>query len=309
MKSRILIDTDIAMGITERDVDDGLAIVMAMRSQNIHVDGITLTYGNDSLDGVTRSLIKLWENSDFAPIEITQGASSKNDLGKETPATELIAKKLEQEPASIVAIGPATNLASALKLNPQIKSKITEIVMVAARQPGQRFLTGNHPRSHPDLNFERDPQSMQILLDSGVPITFAPFEVSSKVWFNREVLNKLSKNQTKLASYIHEHCLDWLQFWERTFSTPLYPVSGFNPFDTLAVAYFTDHELLNWAYCDIAIELDRYDTTDEIVQGTGSPEKPYLHARLLDRKETGKYKYIYDVDREEFLERLVSKLR
>ena len=308
MKNRIIIDTDIAMGIPERDVDDGLAIIMALNSKQIEVAAITLTWGNDSLENVSKSLKTLFDKGNFPNIETARGASSQDDLGKDTKATELIIKTLEKESATIVAIGPATNLASAIKIRPAITENIKEVIMVAARQPGQRFLTGNHSKGHPDLNFERDPEAVRILLDSDIPITFAPFEVSSKVWINQTVLDKVNSHETTISGYIYEQCLPWLKFWQETFSTPLYSINGFNPFDTLAIAWLTDRKLLNWRACDPSIETDDYDTTDNAVQGSGSGKKLYLHARFK-KNNSSRYRYIFDLAREEFLESLISRLK
>lgn len=333
---RIIIDTDIALGQRHRDVDDGLAIVMAAGSPDLTIEAITLTYGNDSLDNVKQSMNRLATQMEGFSIQAVRGAGSASDLGKKSEATEKIIQTLNEDKATIVAIGPLTNIASALMLEPIIAERIEEIVMVAGRQPGQRFLTGNHDKSHPDLNFERDPEALKFLISSKVPITLAPFEVSSKVWVTRDVLEKVTQNDTALSKYLVEHCSRWLEFWGNTFSTPLLKVEAFNPFDTLAIAWLTDRDLLSWSPVEIAVEIDNYDLTDTVMQGTGSPAKPYLHAR---RKETAntyldkqsgneplgqnlssnnsdvephkkpEYIYIYDVQREAFLNRLIKRLK
>ncbi len=333
---RIIIDTDIALGQKQRDVDDGLAIVMAAGSPDLSIEAITLTYGNDSLDNVEQSMNRLATLMEGFSIEAVRGADSASDLGKVSEATEKIIQTLKEDNATIVAIGPLTNIASALIHEPTIAERIDEIVMVAGRQPGQRFLTGNHDKSHPDLNFERDPEAMKFLINSKVPITLAPFEVSSKVWVTRDVLEKVSKNNTALTNYLVEHCSRWLEFWEDTFSTPLLKVEAFNPFDTLAIAWLTDRDLLSCSPVDIAVETDNYDLTDTAMQGTGSPAKPYLHARREETANTSLdqqsgieplgqnqssnksdvepnkkpvYLYIYDVQREAFLNRLIKRLK
>lgn len=318
---KIIIDTDIALGQRERDVDDGLAIVMASNSPELSIEAITLTYGNDSLENVEKSMTALAKLVDGLPATWSKGARDSGDLGLASEATDRIIATLEKEPATIIAIGPVTNIASAIILRPEIATKIEEIVMVAGRRPGQRFLTGNYNKSHPDLNFERDPEAMKVLLNSRVPLTLAPFEVSSQVWFTDTVLSEISKKNSPLSKYLVDHCKNWLAFWQKIFSTPFYPIEGFNPFDTLAIAWLTDRELLSWQQADLRIEIDDYDLSDETMQGTGEARKPYLHARLDSnnpQKETAKTvpesdsgkrcNYIYDVQREEFLKRLVQKL-
>lgn len=310
-KKRILIDTDIAMGLAERDVDDGLAITMALNSKDLIVDGITLTYGNDSLSNTETCMENLLNKLSTNALPVKKGASSKDDLNKETDATQFICSNLKEKKLTIVSIGPLTNIASAINLceNKENYKNIEEIIVVAGRQKGQRFLTGNHETSHPDLNFERDPEAMQILIDSGIPITMAPFEVSSKVWFNQAVIEQIKKKETELANYIAIHSQNWLSFWNKTFSTNLHEIKAFNPFDTLAIAWLTDRDLLSYCGAELKIEDSNYDLTDKTVQGSGSAQKPYLHARLNQKdSDLCPYKYIYDVSREKFLERLISRL-
>lgn len=309
MKRRILIDTDIALGIKNRDVDDGLAIVMAMHSSALEIAGITLTYGNDSLDNVHWAMENLINQCPGFNYPLAKGSSSNQDLGKENKAVRQLIDSLTQKPATIVAIGPLTNIASAILVAPQIKSNIEEIVMVASRQRGQRFLTGNYQSSHPDLNFERDPQAVRILLESNIPLVFAPFEVSSKVWITEAVLDRIKQNHNPLTDYLHKNCHNWFKFWQTTFSTELYNVEGFNPFDCLAIAWLTDPDLLRWSYACLKIEEDNYDITSAIVQGTVNPKKLYLHAKLENKSaKSNLHKYIFDVDREAFLKSLINRL-
>ncbi|MBZ0184613.1 MAG: nucleoside hydrolase, partial [Candidatus Obscuribacterales bacterium] len=176
MKARVLIDTDIAIGEPNRDIDDALALVMAVNSPDLTIDSITLTYGNDSLENVLNSMGRLEGISSFPPLLSASGAESSQDLGKATAATGLLASQLEKDPATIVAIGPLTNIASLILLRPELTSRVTEVIAVAGRRPGQLFRTGEHPRSHPDLNFERDPEAFAVLLGSQIPVVLAPFE-------------------------------------------------------------------------------------------------------------------------------------
>ena len=43
---RLIIDTDPVIGVPFRDIDDGLAIALALNSHEIDVAGITVTHGN-----------------------------------------------------------------------------------------------------------------------------------------------------------------------------------------------------------------------------------------------------------------------
>lgn len=305
---RVMIDTDVAIGIPERDVDDALAIIMALNSPELEVCGITLTFGNDSLENVARSISDLAAVAAISGLEIARGAGSSADVGKRTEATSLLEDAAKKGRLTVLCLGPLTNLATFLQTHEELSGQIDEVVIVAGRRPGQRFRTGNYRSSHPDLNFEKDAVAMEKVLASGLKLVFAPFEVSSKVWITGAILDLIERNGTRTAQYLAEQCRPWLNFWKRNFSTRLLPIDGFNPFDCLAVAWLTDRELLSWEQMGMRIEDGDYDTADVIVQGKGGWKK-YLHADSCQTCSGSKQIYIHDVEREAFLERLVARLK
>lgn len=320
-KKRVVIDTDVAIGYPERDVDDGLAIVMAANSKELEICGITLTYGNETLENVCHSMRQLSSIAGISNIPTEAGARSSDDFGKVTQATLILEECCKAGPVTILCLGPATNLATFIERQPALAQQIEEVVLVAGRRRGQKFRTGNYPRSHPDLNFEKDPDSFRRLISSGTQLVFAPFEVSSKVWITEHILELVSRNGTETSRYLSENCHPWLEFWKRTFSTTLLPIDGFNPFDCLAVAWLTDRDLLTWESAMMSIEKGDYDLADRALQGTGAT-KQYLHAEFGSFSVRGKdassleqpdkmreHKYIFDVERELFLERLIARLQ
>lgn len=312
-KKRVVIDTDVAIGHRERDVDDALAIVMAANSEKLDICGITLTYGNESLENVSRSMGELRSIAGLSNVPTGAGARSRNDFGKITEATLVLEESCKAGPVTMLCLGPATNLATFLEQKPELAKEIEEVVLVAGRRRGQKFRTGNYSKSHPDLNFEKDPDSLKRLIDSRTNLVFAPFEVSSKVWITEHILELIRRHGTATAKYLSENCRPWLEFWKRTFSTPLLPVEGFNPFDCLAVAWLTDPDLLAWERVKMKIEDGDYDLAARVVQGSEAT-KEYLHAECAssrpDQREQGReHTYIFDVERELFLERLIARLQ
>lgn len=303
--TKIIIDTDVSIGIPDRDVDDGLALVMAKNSPQLCISAVTLTYGNSTLANVQESMNRLNDYLGIPGICIASGAATSFELGKKTDAIVKMATLLEQSKHTLVCLGPLTNVASLLQLRPDLKTQIDRIIVVAGRRPGHRFLTGNYPLSHPDLNFEKDPVAAQIILDAGNPIIFAPFEISSKVWITDNFLQKLSEAKTHTSDFLRKNCQPWLELWKEKFSTALLPNIGFNPFDCLAIAILTDTDLITSEKCDAKIDASNYDATDLAVQGTGSGNKQYLH---VSHNEQGLHTYCFDIVREEFLIRLLNRL-
>jgi inosine-uridine nucleoside N-ribohydrolase len=170
-------------------------------------------------------------------------------------------------------LGPATNVATVLEAHAELAPRIQRIVAVAGRRPGQRFTTGtmNHA-GHRDFNFEQDPAAFQVLLDSRVPLTLAPFEISSKVWITNGDLERIARGSAG-GRWIAGPARRWLALWTRTFG-----VDGFNPFDTLAIARIVSPDLLTCERLPARIDTLADDVTEPRMQGTTVEKKPYLLA-------------------------------
>jgi inosine-uridine nucleoside N-ribohydrolase len=267
----VWIDTDPALGETNRDVDDGFALVQAFRSPELDIRGISVVFGNAPLDRgvpIARRLA-----SEFGPegVEVFAGAAGAADLGTETDATRAMAAALERERLTVLVLGPGTNVATMLKNQPALASRIDRMVAVAGRRPGQRFTTGaTNPRGHRDFNFELDPEAFRILMASGVPLVLAPFEISSKVWIEDADLDRLAAGPPA-ARALAGPARPWLGRWRE-----LWGVDGFNPFDTLAIGYVVSADGFECEQLPVGIQTLPDDVTEPGVQGTAVSEKPYL---------------------------------
>ena len=282
---KVWIDTDPSVGQKDRDVDDGLALIQSFHSPELQILGVSIVFGNTTLNHaypIGRKLVR-----EFGPknLHVYSGAANGTDLGKENNATQALEKALRSEKLTILALGPATNIATVLKNHPELKSNITEIVAVAGRRPGQRFTTGSkNKKAHRDFNFEQDPMAFQVILDSQVPLVLTPFEISSQQWIQEVDLKKMSAGGSA-SKWIVPAARNWLALWKSVFA-----VDGFNPFDTLAVAYLTNPDFLECETLPVSIQTLPDDATEERMQGTKAPNKPYL---LASRKLQSAYKAKY----------------
>lgn len=270
-KLPVWIDTDPAVGEPDRDVDDGFALVQAFNSPELDIRGVSVVFGNAPLDRgvpIARRLVR-----DFGPrdLQVSVGAAGADQLGTESEAARALAAALRAEPLTILALGPATNIATVLQRYPELASRIVRIVAVAGRRPGQRFTTGStNTKGHRDFNFELDPAAFRILLESRVPLVLTPFEISSKVWIHAADLDRLAKAGAA-ARALEPPARRWLALWRRLFA-----VDGFNPFDTLAVGYVLAPQAFACEQLPVAIVVLPDDVTEPGVQGTKEATKPYL---------------------------------
>lgn len=122
---RVWIDTDAACGQGQRtDPDDCLAILLLAQQDHIHLVGVSTIFGNARLnetDRVTRDLIDVIEKSGRRTVPVYSGTpeplNESIKVAHRHEAHEALRNALK-EPLVIVALGPLTNIAIALKYHP-----------------------------------------------------------------------------------------------------------------------------------------------------------------------------------------------
>lgn len=230
-KRKIWIDTDIMIGPLGRDVDDGLALLMALRCENVEIMGITLSHRVDHGYKVTQKMLG-WYNTG-EPIPVYKGAKTQAELGQENDATKALAEALKKDKMSIAVLGPATNLATVLMLHPELESQIIEVVYCAGRRPGMLFNPGSGKVKISDYNFELDTAAFKFLIQKNIPTTLSCYEASSYIWLNKEDIKKVKANKIPGNKWLYRQLNDWRKLW-RVF---LGSKKGFNPFDTATIGH------------------------------------------------------------------------
>lgn len=207
MRKHILIDCD-------PGVDDTIALLMAFASDKLNIVGLTTVFGNNSVDVTTKNALILNEFFNLKTV-VYKGASKglfipnknfgdfhgKNGMGNvdfKTPvsvesgeyAWDAIyseAKKYNGE-LTIVTLGPLTNVAIALFKYEDLNQYVKEIIMMAGTTT-----TGNE-RPFSEANVVSDPHAMQVVLNSGIPLTMIGLNATETTRMNEEehdsMLNK-----------------------------------------------------------------------------------------------------------------------
>jgi inosine-uridine nucleoside N-ribohydrolase len=273
----VWIDSDISLGIKNRDVDDGLALIQAFHSPEIILRGISTVFGNT---GVSNSYnIASTLNQKFGPPGLAVYLGADGPRLDDTPASRAMANLLARIPFTIVALGPLTNIATLIKNHPNEIKNIERIIIVAGRKPGDVFRTGNeNPEPHRDFNFEMDTAALQWILDSNLDVVLIPFELSSKIWIYETDLEKFSLGGDA-ARFVLPASMEWLHFWKSK-----YQVDGFNPFDTLAMGFILKPGLFDCEPRKAQIEFLPDDTVIHSRPGNETAAKSYLTARRFTSK-------------------------
>ena len=279
-KKKVWIDTDISIGTasesgTPCDVDDAYALLSLFNSTNVKVAGISTVFGNTDVDTVYK-LAKMMANR-FGPVAlpVAKGASEAMQIGKieENEAIRTLADKLRKQSMTIVALGPATNIASLVLLYPELASKIDQVILVAGRSSEKKnFIVGPKQETpFRDLNFDLDPDAFRVLLESGVPVALTPFELANQVWLTQKDLVTLGESDG-VGTYLKNNTQPWLDMWTNNFGA-----RGFNPFDALAAGFAENPNNYEWERLPVEIRIAPDDTKAGRFN-TGNSYKPYLVA-------------------------------
>jgi len=280
----VWIDADPSAGLFAQEVDDALALIQAFNSPRLHIHGVSIVYGNATLEDalpIGQRLTTL-----FGPknLPVLPGASAASELGQDNPAVIGMAKAITERPMTILALGPVTNIGSLLKIHPELHDHIDRIIMVAGRRHGQRF-TPNPDRvaAATDFNFEHDPAATQIILDSTIEFVMAPWEISSQVWITKEDIDAL-RGSGESGDWLASNTTSWIDRWKRR-----YGVEAFNPFDSLAIGLLTHPHLIEMIPVTVSIQTLPNDMLKERPT-LKLKEKPYL---LVDPDEAGDRAAVY----------------
>ncbi len=286
MKKRIWFDTDIMIGLPEnapREVDDGVTLIMALRQPNIEIAAISIITNIDYGAEVTHKLLN-WYNTGPG-IPVYKGSDSANDLGVENEATIALAKALEKEKLTILALGPVTNIATVLKNHPHLANQIEEIVFCIGRTSDLEFKPGLETYTVFDYNFDKDVTSMDFLLQTSVPLVFSGFECSYSLLLGTIDIDRL-KDGTEGDVWVYNQLMPWINRAEQLFG-----VDGFIPYDVTPLGYLTHPQYFKY-YDDIPVQINIKPNDCKRPGKDEREEKEYLEVSY-DFKTDRKVKYAY----------------
>jgi purine nucleosidase len=260
--TRIILDTDLAMGAPGSDVDDGFALALALADPGLRVDLVTAVGGNTDVNTVTRLTADLLEVLGRSDVRVVSGAAGPINPALRWPdrqpaaqpgpyaAAEIVARVMAAPgELTIVAIGPLTNVALALQLEPRLAAAVREIVVM-----GGVFLEQTNVAGMPgEYNFWCDPDAAQIVLGSGASLRLVGLDVTRRVRLTGADAARLADGGEfgKLAA---EHTEGWISYQRRAKPGEKFEHDSCALHDPLAVAVVARPDLVTWRDAYVAVE-------------------------------------------------------
>jgi purine nucleosidase len=276
---RVIVDTDLSLGPLGSEIDDGLALAMVVAEPRLDLQAVTTMSGNVDAASAAFLVLDLFRRLDVKEVPVYRGAMSAlcdpvprrpsildpqearsiAGLADGYAAAEL-ARRVMEAPGeiTIISIGPMTNIAAAINLEPGFAAAVKDIVVMGGMY-FQDLSWGGMPG---EFNFCLDPDAAQVVLCSEASVRLVGLDVTTQVRMSHSDADTL---RTRGGDFAQFAC-DRVQAWITRLATeyPDDPDTGdsCSLHDPLTVAAVIRPELLEWR----AVHVDVV-TRDELTRG------------------------------------------
>jgi purine nucleosidase len=224
---RIIIDTD-------PGIDDSLAILLALASPEVQLEGLTVVHGNSSTEQGTINALSILELAKASQIPVAHGCDlplvQPSLLAPETHGNtglgyaqlpnpqsrpivqngcDFLIEQIMANPGEItlVAVGPLTNVALAIRQEPRIVEAVNELFIMggAIRHEGNTTPLA-------EFNTYVDPHATYIVFHSGMPITLTPLDVTYQCVLLADDVERIKQVDSDIPSFIGDATRFYMEF-------------------------------------------------------------------------------------------------
>jgi purine nucleosidase len=262
-RRRIIIDTDPGQ-------DDAVALLLAFANRTtFDIRLVSTVAGNVELDKVTRNALRIRDLAGAVDVPVMAGMAGPMLLPLETAAyisgPDGLSGADLPEPAgmardghavdgiiaelrasahgktTVCALGPLTNIAMALRLAPDIASRVDQLVIMG----GAMGLGNVTPAA--EFNFYVDPHAAAVVMGAGIPVTLFGLNVTHQALAGEGDLARLKALGTGVGRAVHGMLT---RPRPGGFGTAAHPMH-----DPCVIAWLLWPELFEGRDCHVAIEL------------------------------------------------------
>lgn len=290
---------------TDLGVDDAVALLSIGKLPQLELLGISAVAGNAELHYTfenARNVCRLAglnvpvypgaEHPLFVPLRTAPLVHGENGVGEvelspsEAPRETTLAwdalykaAKAARGELQVIAVGPLTNLATALGKYPDLKTLLKRILLMGGAAQG-----GNVTPAA-EFNIYGDPHAAQMVFKSGVPVVMCGLDVTLKAYLTPEEVDEIGSHDTPVCRFVHQSNQLALAFNERI-SAP-----GLCCHDTCPVLFLACPELFSGEEAGVYVETRGEVTLGKTVTDLWS-DKQFADRHVF---------VVLDVDREKFI--------
>jgi ribosylpyrimidine nucleosidase len=286
---RIILDVDTGL-------DDAVAIVLASALPSVEIEGIVAVSGNIARERTLENTLDVCDLLGIsAPVypgsdrpllrEAVHAGEFHGKTGLDGPVfgprekqasegngVRFIVDTVMANPHEItlVALGPLTDIALALRLEPQVARLARQIVSM-----GGSFCGGNVTEAA-EFNAYADPEAAQIVFSSGASVVMFPLDCTMQVRLGKERLAAYHRMGRKAAGMVAA-CMDTYMDNYTRLDLGL-PVLH----DPLCVAYLADPEMFGLHEAHVTVELRDRSEYGRTIATDSLPEDRVKIAKEVD---------------------------
>lgn len=265
MPKKILFDTD-------PGIDDACAILLALASPELSLEGLSVVHGNCSLEQGTTNALSVLELTNASHIPVAKGCElplvQPSLLAPETHGDtglgyaklpnprarpihqhgiDFLIEKIMASPGEItlVAIAPLTNVALAIRKAPHIIEALKEIIIMggAIRHEGNTTALA-------EFNTYVDPHAAQIVYHAGIPGTLVPLDVTYQCILTPGDVSRLQRIDSPITKFVTDATRFYMEFHDE-----FQQIEGCVINDPLALALTFMPELCTYQELPVDVDL------------------------------------------------------
>lgn len=269
-KTKVILDVDTGS-------DDAIAIMTALRSPELDVLGICTVNGNQPVENTTENTLRVIDllgskvpvyKGCTTPLVATlnpvrQMRRTKDLLEVDGRVITYHHKYIEELPPSvskpqdtcavvwlietllksegditIIAVGPLTNIATAMRAEPRIIPKIKKLVIMG----GGHLQTNTTSAS--EFNIIMDPEAAQIVFTSGCEILLVPLDATHRAWVGQDESDRFRAFGTPVGKAVADLLDVRIEAYDHLQPIVFAPKNTTPPHDALAVCAVIDPDVL-----------------------------------------------------------------
>jgi inosine-uridine nucleoside N-ribohydrolase len=219
-RQKIIFDCDLG-----GDIDDAFALGLILSSPEFEVLGIVMDHGLTNKRAQVACKMLYLTNREDVPVVV--GRKTNQVVGTDIPAdysgqyywaeefnkvkpiaksaSDFIIENLRKYPGEVILItvGPVTNIGDVIKKDPEALKLAKHVYsMFGSFYLGYGTAENPNPVISQEWNVRGDSEASKLLVASEAPITYCGLDVTTKVWFDKELQFKLLMRQSPLTDAI-----------------------------------------------------------------------------------------------------------